>query len=274
MKGLFRSSLVVALLAASPAAVCAETTITIGGSGTGIAVMTRLGEAFAKRDPNMRFEVPPSLGTAGGIRAVHEGAVDIGFAGREINDAERKYGLKEIPFVNTAFVFMTSNRGARGLTIGAIEAMMRGTKTTWDDGTPARIILRPRADADVAYLAARFPSLAAPYERLRSQREIPVAATDQVTAELAETTVGSLTTGTLLQIISEKRKVTALALEGVEPSLENIESGRYAYARIYYLVVKPAPSAKVLAFLAFIGSAEGHAIVRAAGALPLVRAGQ
>lgn len=273
MYRLFRSSFVVALLAASQMAVHAET-ITIGGSGTGIAIMTRLGEGYAKRDPTIRFEVPPSLGTAGGIRAVNEGAIDIGFTGREFTDSERKYGLKQIAFVNTAFVLVTSNRSARGLTIGAIEEMMRGTKRNWDDGTPVRFILRPREDADVLYLHARFPTLGSLYAQLRSQHEVPVAPTDQDAAELAEKTAGSLTTGTLLQITSENRKVTALALDGIEPTLENIASGHYPYARTYYLVVKPAPSAKVLDFIGFIASADGQAIVRAAGALPLVRAGQ
>jgi len=271
MQFLLRSSLVAAVLAASQMAANAES-MAIGGTGTGIVIMTRLGEAFAKRDPNMQFEVPPSLGTSGGIRAVNEGALDIGVAGRELNDAERKLGLRQIPFVNTAFVFVTSNRSVRGLALGEVEAVMRGNKATWDDGTPIRIILRPPEDADSLYIASRFPSLALHYAQLRSHRELPVAATDQDTAELAEKTSGSFTTSTLLQITSEKRSVTVLALDGVAPTLENVASGRYSYARTYFLVVKPAPSAKVLAFIAFIGSAEGQAIVRAAGALPLVPA--
>lgn len=54
-----------------------------------------------------------------------------------------------------------------------------------------------------------------------------------------------------------KRKVSILALDGVEPSYENIASGAYAFFRPLYLVTTKSPSEKVKDFLKFANSPEG-----------------
>ena len=56
----------------------AETRLRIGGTGAALGVMSRLAAAFAEQEPGVAVEVLPSLGSSGGIRALGEGAIDIG----------------------------------------------------------------------------------------------------------------------------------------------------------------------------------------------------
>ena len=56
--------------------------------------------------------------------------------------------------------------------------------------------------------------------------------------------------------------VAVLAVEGVQPNRETIESGTYAITRPFALVSAPSPSQEVSAFVQFVLSPAGQAIVR------------
>ena len=56
--------------------------------------------------------------------------------------------------------------------------------------------------------------------------------------------------------------LTHLAVEGVRPERETIESGTYAITRPFLLVSAPNPNQEVAAFLQFARSPAGQAIVR------------
>ena len=55
--------------------------------------------------------------------------------------------------------------------------------------------------------------------------------------------------------------VAALAVEGVQPERETVESGSYAVTRPFLLVSAPNPNQEVAAFLQFVRSPAGQAIV-------------
>ena len=209
----------VALVAAGGLAPAHAETITLGGSGAALGTLRLLGAAFTKANPAITVEVAPSLGTAGGVRAVSRGALEIAAAGRELTAKERIFPLRQVEFAKTAFVFVTSNVKAEPLTRSSLEAIVREQQRAWNDGTPIRIILRPREDADFGFFTARFPAMASDYERLLSRPELTVATTDQDNADLAETTAGSFATSTLIQLVSEKRRLKILAFDGVEPGM-------------------------------------------------------
>ena len=60
-----------------------------------------------------------------------------------------------------------------------------------------------------------------------------------------------------------------MAYNGIEPSVANVESGGYRFIREAYLVTKARPSAAVAAFLAFVGSDQGAAVLKANDAIPV-----
>ncbi len=87
--------------------------------------------------------------------------------------------------------------------------------------------------------------------------------------EILARSPGSIGPSTLLQIRSETHSLRALSWNGVEPTVENLASGRYPLAKSIRLVYRsPAPEG-VRRFLAFLASPAGKALLRELGALPL-----
>jgi phosphate transport system substrate-binding protein len=253
-----------ALLAASPAG---AQTVRIGGTGSANALMHSLGSAYAEtsEDP---ISVIPSLGTNGAIRAVAAGALDIAVSGRPLKPQEEAAGLVVLATLKTPFGFLSSRQNPPGLAKNDIAALFDAARTTWADGFPLRIVMRPRSESDTALIVALFPEVGAAMERARARPEIPIAATDQDNADLAERLTGSLAGATLTQIAMEKRPLSFVDIDGVKPTLENLESGAYPYAKTFYLVAARSRRPSVDRFTAFLLSASGRKALREGGVLP------
>ncbi len=69
----------------------------------------------------------------------------------------------------------------------------------------------------------------------------------------------------LALIVSEKRKLRALKLDGKEPSLANLANGAYPYYKRLFLVTGRQPSAVAENFAAFVKSPAGRKILAANG---------
>ncbi len=67
-------------------------------------------------------------------------------------------------------------------------------------------------------------------------------------------------------MVSENRKLSALRINGVAPSLETMQSGDYRYTKTLYLVHREAPNDAVRAFAAYLISDEAVAITEGLGA--------
>jgi len=62
-------------------------------------------------------------------------------------------------------------------------------------------------------------------------------------------------------------KVKALALNGIAPSEANVASGKYRLTRDAFLVLGASPKPEAKAFIDFVKSAGGAAIIKANGAI-------
>lgn len=113
--------------------------------------------------------------------------------------------------------------------------------------------------------------MSAAMEKLRQRAEVPVGPTDQDNARLAEGISGSLTAMTLAQMHSENLRLRFLSIDGIAPTLENFESGRYPYGKDFYLVMTSRAMPALDRFLAFVASSEGTAVLRDNGSVPVRR---
>lgn len=234
--------------------------LTVGGTGAATELLRRLSDAFLKHG-EAQVDVVPSLGSSGGIRAVADGVLDVAVSARPLKPAEVKQGMAVPLVLRTMFIFATSHAQPGGLTISQLADAYAALNPAWADGTPIRIVLRPPSDSDSDLLAHLFPGLGAAIERARKRPDVPLAATDQDNLEVAEQMPGSLVGSTLTQILLEKRKLRVIAIDGVEPTLENFERGDYPYGKKLYFVVAAKPTPVAERFIAFLRSAEGKAIL-------------
>jgi phosphate transport system substrate-binding protein len=254
-----------ALLALFTSAANAEP-LRVGGTGSATELMRALGKAFAASD-EIQFEVVPSLGSTGALRAIEAGMLDIAVAGRHLNPAESSKGLVERAALRSAWGLATSHHRPNDLKSTAIATQFGEPDARWGDGTAIKVILRPKGDSETLALVAGFPGMDAVLERLRARRDIPMAATDQDNADAAERTPGSLVSITSTQILMERRNLRMVSIDGVAPTFENFVSGRYPLGKTLYVVTRAEPSPLTLRFIQFVRSEQGQRILREAEAL-------
>ncbi len=244
-------------------------TLRIGGTGTLQGLTRMLADAFRQHQPDMALDQPRSLGSSGGIGAMLGGALDLAASSRDLTPAERRAGANAILIGTTPFVFVTSRpAGGPSLSAADIVAIFTRQSTTWPDGEPIRLVLRPEQDSDTTYLLEHFPALARGLAAVRRQQTIPVALTDQDNLDQAERLVTSFAGTSLVTVLSEGRRLAVLAFNGVEPSVAAIEGGSYRLARPLYFVRGPDVSPTARDFLAFVASADGAEVLRRAGVSP------
>jgi phosphate transport system substrate-binding protein len=256
----------IALLLAIPAGSAKADVLRTGGPGGATQMLQQAGAAFAQHEPGTTLMVVPNLGSGGAIAGVADGLLDFAVSGRPLTSAEAK-SLTAILFASTPFGLATSQPNPGNIKSVDVAAFFQNVRSVWPDGTPVRVVLRSRAEVDAILLANTFPNLAAAIEQLRGHTEIPVVATDQDNVLLAEKMAGSLTAVTLTQVVTEKRRLHFVAIDGVDPTLENLERGTYPYRKDFYIVFAPSRKPAVERFIAFLRSADGEKLLRETGNL-------
>ena len=237
-----------------------------GGTGSATELLRVLLAAFGKQ-ADVEGRVVPNFGTTGALHALADGVLDVAVAGRAPNPEEAAKGLVVAYTARTPFVIATSHPKPNALSLADLAQAFRSYQSTWNDGRPVRVILRPKFEGDTALMGAIFPGLAPAIEEARRRPDVPVAFTDQDNAELAEQIAGSLVGSTLTQITLEKRNLRTVPIDGHVPSMEAFERGTYPYAKPLYFVVNADTNVAVTQFIAFLQSPAGKAILRTANVL-------
>ena len=229
--------------------------IKIGGTGTALATMKLLGEQFRKKHPDVTITVLPSLGSSGGIKALLGGALDIAIAYKKPSGDEQSKGLTSIEYAKTPFVFLThkTNR-VSNITLQEVADIYNGKTIAWRDDTPIRLILRPDEEASTKILQSISEDMNRAVQNSFKRSGLNTAITDQENADLLERLPGSFGAGSLCQLITEKRNLNILSLNGVRPSVRTLANGTYPYFKDLYIVTGPKSSPLVRLFIAFVFS--------------------
>lgn len=267
--GLPRSALVILGIVLGnvvPGAAQAQT-LRVGGTGAAAGMMKMLGEAFSVAHPGVRLDMVPSLGSSGGITAVRDGVLDLAVSSRELKPEEVEASLRSMHFATSPFGLVSSNPVPGDIRSADIATFYASVASTWPDGSPVRVILRPRSESDSTLLGATFPGMAAAISIMRDHRDIPVAATDQDNFRIAERIDGSLIAACLTQLLTEKPRLRFVTVDGVTPSLENLVQGSYPYGKKFYLVLSARHNPTVDRFVEFLRSKAGERLLWQTGSL-------
>lgn len=252
-------------LALIPGTVAADH-ITIAGTGAGLGTMRLLGAEFARRVRTHAVQILPNLGSAGGLKALEGGAVDLAVISRPLTAAEMAQGLIASPYGRTPFVVVASKAG--GGTIGSVQELAEiyeGRRTDWPSGTPIRIILRPASDGDTQLLESFSPAMKQAAQKAAARAGMMIASTDQDAADALEKTPGAIGVASLSLLLSEKRQLNIMSMGGVSPNVATLANGTYPYFKTMYLVHKRSTKDAALRFLEFVASAQGKEILLNSG---------
>ncbi|NVN87091.1 MAG: substrate-binding domain-containing protein [Rhodopseudomonas sp.] len=242
-------------------------TLRTGGTGAAVGMLQQLSAAFSAHDLDTKLEVIPGLGSSGAIAAVADGALDFAVAGRPLKPDEAVKSLTSVVLARTPFGLASSYPAPGNIASRDIAAFFLNPTAAWPDSTRVRIILRTRDDSDTSTLGAAFAGMLAAVEQLRQRAEIPIAVTDQDNVRIARQVEGALTAVSLTQVVTESPYLHFLAIDGVEPTLENFERGTYPYGKDLFIVFPARNKPAIERLVAFIRSPEGEKLLRETGNL-------
>jgi phosphate transport system substrate-binding protein len=236
-------------------------TIRISGTGGAKGTIRILGEAFRKTNPGIRIEILPGIGSRGSVRAVLAGRLDIGLSARTLSGEERTRGVVETRYARTPFVFgANSALKMTGLTLEDVARIYSGERD-WENGKRIRLVLSPAEYSDIPVLKGMSPAMGAAVDIALRRKGMIIATSDHDTVDAIETVPGAFGVTTLSLVLSEKRALRILSLDGITPSVRAMADGSYPYSKTFFMVTKSNPSAAVRRFIDFVRSPAGAAIL-------------
>lgn len=264
-----RAALLSAMVVLLPCAHAADV-VKIGGTGTLLGAMHVLGAAYEKTNRDANVIIVANLGSSGGIRAMLEGAIDIAVNARPLKAAETERGGQAHLLGRTPFVFAVGEDiSETAITESELVEIFRGSRTRWTDGTPIRLSLRPADDSDNDAIDALSAAMKQARRAAHQRPGMFFAGSDQENADYLERIPGALGGIGLSVILSERRHLRPLRLDGAEPTPAALAAGKYRLSKPLYAVVKQGASPAARRFLAFVASARGTEVLRSAGIVPV-----
>lgn len=254
------------LLALTAAATVRAQDIKIGGTGAALGTMQLLAQAYAKTRTDARITVLPSMGSGGGIKAVLAGAIQIAVSSRPLSEAESKGGAVAIEYGRTPFVFATAAANkVTGITTQQLADFYSGKVDEWPDGSKLRLVLRPIGDSDSETIKAMSPAMREAKSAAEQRKGMVFTVTDQETATAIEKVSGAVGPTTMALLVSEKRALKALTLDGVVPSSQSLANGSYPLSKQLLIVTGPKTPPEAQAFVSFVQAGAGREILRQTG---------
>lgn len=262
------ATLVVVL--AGAVTVASAETIRIGGTGVALGGMRILGTAFEQQNAGTTVEVLPSLGSSGGVRALLAGAVDLSVASRALKDKETDKGAVARLYASTPLALVTSE-GAQvdRVTTEELAEIYSGARQTWPSGETIRVVLRPISETDTKILRALSAEMAQAVDAAFERQGLVSASNDQENAETLERLPGALGVVAIGQIATEARRLKVLRLDGSLPNAEGSYAQHPEFVKSLYLVTTGSASPVARAFVDYVLSEEGQAILASYDHIPV-----
>ncbi|MGN1343586.1 MAG: phosphate ABC transporter substrate-binding protein [Traorella sp.] len=239
-----------------------DVVIRLNGSTSMEKVVNILAEAYMEANKNVTVEAQ-FTGSSSGIEALINGSADIGDASRAIKDAEKEAGVVEnVIAIDGIAVIVSNDQSVKALTKQQLIDIYTGVVTNWKEvgGQDQPIVVIGRESSSGTRSA--FEELLGIEDACNYAQEVD--STGGVVAKVKETQ-GAIGYASLDVLDGQ---VTALALDGVEATVENIKGGQYFLSRPFVMATKGSISEQnddVKAFLEFVLSDEGQSYVESVG---------
>jgi len=237
--------------------------LTLTGSTSMSDVSTALAEAFMIANPDVTVSVGGN-GSGEGPTAVNDGTAQIGMLSRQLKDTETPDSFDQyvIGFDGIA-VIVNPACGVEDITPEQVADIYTGKITNWKDlggeDLPIQCIGREAASGTRGA-----------FEELIGIEDIAVYAEEQnSTGNVKQSVAGNPNAIGYVSLSAVDETVKALNLNGVAASEETVKSGDYMLQRPFLMITKlDTTDALTNAFLDFVYSAEGQAIIADDGIVP------
>lgn len=244
----------------------ASGTLTVTGSTTVLPIAQLTAEAFMTGNSGADIQVSGG-GSSVGVQAVGEGTAGIGMASRDLKDTEKeKYPelVKHTIAIDGIAVIVNPANTADSLTLDQIRGIYNGTYTDWSQvgGTNGKIVVVGR---DSASGTREYFQEAVMQNEDFVSTQLEKNSNGAVAQTIAQTpgAVGYVGLGYL----DGNVKGISVDVDGnpVAPTVEAVKAGTYPIAREVYMFTKGEATGLAEAYIDFILSPDGQAIVEEEG---------
>lgn len=237
-------------------------TITMAGSTSMEKLANAVAESFMEKYPNVTVTAE-FTGSSAGIESLLAGSVNIGNSSRALKDSEKESGAVEnIVAIDGIAVITDSANAVADLTKEQLAGIYTGQITNWSEigGEDSAIVVVGR-EAGSGTRGA-FEELLEIEDQCAYANELD--STGAVMAKVASTpgAIGYVS----LDVLDDT--VKALALEGIEPTVDNIKAGNYFLSRPFVMATKgeiAEQDALVQELFNYLASDEGKEVITAVG---------
>lgn len=259
-----------------------QTTIQNKGSDTMVNLALSWAETYGKSHPEAQVAVTGG-GSGTGIAALINGTVDMANASRAIKEEERAEAeangvepVEHVVALDAIAVVIHPSNPVDGLTIPELSDIFAGRITNWQEvgGEDRPIVLLSResnSGTHVFFLEEVVRQGRSDDESLFSADTLLMPSSEGISAEVRQNPNAIGYDG--LGYVTSDQKVVAVAMAGGEPyvlpAIDTVKDGSYPIARELFIYTIGQPHGAILAYLEWIMGAEGQAIVKELGFVPL-----
>jgi len=243
-------------------------TIIINGSGSALDMMKPMIAAFQKTNKDVSITMNKPLGSSGAVKALLAGALDMVASSKPLKPEEIARGAQQQIYGKTPLVIIAEkNVHKTDITTQELEDIYTGKTTTWPNGEPIRLIVRPHEDVDSKILSTLSSGMAGAMNAVRSRPGMIIAVTDPESNKAVSNTPGGFGATGMTSIIVEKLPVSSLTLNGIAASPKTLASGAYPLSKEISIVTTPKTSPTARRLISFLLSPQGRAIAAKTGVL-------
>ena len=240
-------------------------TIKIGGSAETYEILERLVEAYQAKTDDIEFNFFPPSQTSGGIQGIKNDILDIGSVSRVLTVDDTGIQMTYLTLAETPLVFVAheSVSDVDNISTGEIQGIYRGDIKNWQElgGPDAPIVLFDFTEDENEKKVLRQVYLG---DELEITPDAIIFAEDDELLETASTTAFSIAAVPQTNEL-EELPMTVLSVDGVVPSMENLQSGDYAAILPLGIIISKQASTATQAFIEFATSSEGQQVLNDSG---------
>jgi len=232
-----------------------------------------LADAFMDIHTNVIIDIQGG-GSGQGVKAVEEDLVDFGALSRELKDEEKEFAKHEWVIAKDGIaVVVNKDVDVDDLTKDQIKDIFTGEITNWSEvgGTDAKIevVVREEGSGTRDAFNELTGVLGKDADGNNIDNTLDTAIIQGSTGAIVQTVGATEHSIGYISLGSMNDSVVALKVEGVEPSSATVLDGSYIVSRPFILITGRDLSTQAQAFIDFIMSAEGQAIVEDSGFIPV-----
>lgn len=265
----FWAVLVAGILCCAGLATAAEKEkVRVAGSGGMIALVTELAKVYMAEHSDVLVVVSQnSIQSAGGIMGAAKGELEIGMANRALKDEELNIGLETTEIARVGVVVgANKNLSIKEISSENLCKVYEGKIKKWSElgGSEGAVVALSKSEKDATKETIR--KNIACFKNLKEADTVVLVPTTPQTAKALANSKAIGFTDTV-DVDASNGAIVALKLDGIEPSLENIRTGKYKVLQSYRFVTKGKPAGAARGFIEFVRGPKGRKIIEANSAV-------